>query len=122
MASFVNQPNRTHSAFDGISVKHYYTYPHAHRVVLFNDDEGVYDNQLVCAKGVANADNACICQGSPNTAPFYPEQRNLMKELFVPERPNMFPEPTPAVRCLIAERSPYGKPLPYEPTLNCKYH
>jgi len=120
--AYLHKPGTTHSTYDGISVKHLYKYPHAHRVVLFDGKETIYNNNLVCSSGVANADNACVCQGSPNTAPFFPEQHNMMRELFVPEQPNMFAQPTGAARCLMAERSPLRNPMPYEPALNCKYH
>jgi hypothetical protein len=77
---------------------------------------------MVCATGVGNIDNACMCPGSPNTAPFNPERHTLMRELFVPEQPGTFSQPTPAARCLIAERSPKYPKMPYEPYLgSCGY-
>jgi hypothetical protein len=122
MASYLTSQGHVHSAYDGMSVKNVYTNDAAHRQVLYSQDETLYNSHLVCANGVANPDNACLCNGSPNSAPFNAERHNLMKELFVPENPNTFPYPGNAARCVMAERSPYGKRYPYQPMLgSCAY-
>lgn len=117
MPQYMTKPGSTHSAFDGISVKHVYNNPHTHRNILFSQDENIFNSTLVCASGVSNVDNACLCPGSPNSAPFNPERVNTMRGLFVPENPATFSEPTPAARCLMAERRPIHPHAPYEPYL-----
>jgi hypothetical protein len=106
----------TSSSYDGVSVKHMYTNPKTKRVVLYNQNEAAYDNLLSCQTGVSNIDNVCMCPGSSNSVPFNGEQ-NILGRLFTPEQPNMFPDPTQAMRCLIAERRPLNPNSPYEPYL-----
>lgn len=110
----------TLSAFNGTSIEHVHNKPNIHKVVKFDDYTGVYDNELRCSSGVANADGSCVCQTSPNSTPFLVEH-NHMNNLFVPEQPSTFSQVRPEIQCLMDERSPIFKKLPYEPKLNCKY-
>lgn len=117
----MNKSSSVRSAFDGTSVKNVYSNADTQRQILFSQQETYFNPLLVCSSGVSNIDNACMCQGSPNSSPFNGE-KNMMMELFVPERPGDFPQPTPAARCLMMERAPYGKRYNYEPTLgSCDY-
>ena len=104
------------SAYDGVSVKHIYMNPKSNRVVLYNQNEGVYDNLLSCKSGVSNIDNTCVCPGSLNSSPFNGE-RTAMQRLFVPENGSTFPDPSPGMRCVMAERRPVHLSQPYEPYL-----
>lgn len=123
MASYItNKPTSSiRSAFDGMSVKNVYSSNDSHRQILFSQQETYFNPHLVCKKGVANADNVCVCQGSVNSAPFN-MQRGAMRELFVPERAVDFSYPNPAIQCLMKDRAPYGKRYMYEPALGtCEY-
>ena len=120
--SQVKPQGYTKSAFDGMSVKNIYSNVDSHREILFAQQETYFNPALTCASGVSNIDNACLCQGSPNTSPFNQEPAGLMRQFFVPDRPTDFPQPTPSQRCIMNERAPYGKREPYEPTLgSCEY-
>lgn len=107
----------TSSAYDGISLKHLYVNPKNQRVVLYLQNEGMYDSLLSCKTGVANADNVCVCQSSNNSTPYNVEPNQLGK-LFTPEQ--QFAGPTNSQRCLIAERSMWAPYAPYSSYLgNC---
>lgn len=121
MASINSSGSSLHSAFDGVSVKNVYSNVDTHREILFSQQETYFNSRLLCGAGVSNIDNACVCQGSPNSTPFNAE-RDAMRQLFVPDRPQDFPQPTPGARCLMRDRAPYGKRHPYEPVLgSCEY-
>lgn len=104
------------SAYDGVSIKHLYVNPKNQRVVLYAQNEGMYDSLLTCKSGVANADNSCVCQGSNNSMPYNIEP-NMLGKLFTPEQPGMFPQPTQSMKCLIAERSQWSPYSEYRPFL-----
>jgi hypothetical protein len=106
----------TLGAFDGISVKNVYNNPITKRAILYNSNEGAYDNMLKCRTGVANIDNTCLCPGSANSTPFYLSSEKIgLDRFFSPEHP--IPPPTHAARCLMAERRPLHPNAPYEPYL-----
>lgn len=112
--------NTTSSAFDGISVKHEYKNPQTRRIILFNQNEGAYDNVLSCKTGVSNIDNNCVCPGSMNTLPYLEE--TSFHNLWSPENGYMFPEPSASQKCIMAQRKPRSLAQPYEPFLgDCNY-
>jgi len=69
---------------------------------------GIYNSNLVCAKGTSNIDNQCLCPGSSDTMPFNSEtqgmQTHLTHQLFSPFLPNAVPELTPAAQINIKQR------------------
>jgi len=113
MASYLPYQSNTSNAFDGISVKNIYLNSNTHQQVLFNQDESIFNNRLVCRSGVSNPDNSCQCNGSPNSAPFNTNPKNQMASLFTPEVGSDFAEPNPSARFLMQARAPYGKREPF---------
>ena len=71
---------------------------------------GLYNSNLVCAKGTTNIDNSCMCPASTDTMPFnsMPNQMQtrLTNQLFSPFIPDSIPQLTDAAKINIEQRRP----------------
>lgn len=70
---------------------------------------GLYNSGLVCAKGISNIDNQCLCPGSNDTMPYNIQPVStttaVTNMLFTPFLHNSVPQLTPSAQKLVAERS-----------------
>ena len=73
-------------------------------------DLGLYNSNLVCAKGTSNIDNSCMCPGSTDTMPFNSQPNGmtsrLTHQLFSPFIPDSIPQLTDAAKINIQQRRP----------------
>lgn len=118
----LNQVPYQFSSFDGDRVSYTQVNEPLHRVNRFPRDQkpgdrnvsilsypGIYRSGMVCARGITNIDNRCLCPGSADTMPFNHQPPTttaaVTNMLFSPFLPGAIPELTASAQQLVRERS-----------------